>query len=363
VSTATHDTKRGEDARARLNVLSELPEEWRKETARWARLNAGNRTTVEGEPAPDRNDEYLFYQALLGAWPANSPEEARESLVERLQEYMTKAIREAKLHTSWVSPFEAYEQAVRHFVDRTLRGSRSDRFLSQFVPFQKRIARLGMVNSLAQLVLKLAAPGVPDFYQGNELWDFSLVDPDNRRPVDFAARRRRLEEMAPLVNAALAGTGVRAADNLGAEIAGEQGRAALGSMLEHWTDGRIKMYVTAVGLGLRRAFPALFLQGEYIPLEASGAKQNHVVAFGRRERGRTLIAVVPRLVAGLAGTSGEPRAAAAVWEDTRVLFPAGSTASYRNVFTGDRLASDAVGLLVAEALKTLPAALLWAEAQ
>jgi (1->4)-alpha-D-glucan 1-alpha-D-glucosylmutase len=123
------------------------------------------------------------------------------------------------------------------------------------------------------------------------------------------------------------------------------------------------MYVTAVGLGLRRAFPALFLQGEYIPLEAIGAKQNHVVAFGRREGGRTLIAVVPRLVAGLAGTSGEPRAAAAVWEDTRVLFPAGSTASYRNVFTGDRIASDAVGLLVAEALKTLPAALLWAEAQ
>ena len=358
LATATHDTKRGEDARARLNVLSELPEDWRKETARWARLNAGNRAMAEGAPAPDRNDEYLFYQALLGAWPAESPLEAPENLVERLQQYMTKAIREAKIHTSWVNPFDAYEQAVMHFVDRTLRGSGASRFLSLFVPFQQRVARLGMINSLAQLVLKLASPGVPDFYQGSELWDFNLVDPDNRRPVDFALRQRMIAESAPLTGAAIpaasgmAGSGgPRSADSL---------LEAVRDMLAHWTDGRIKMYLTSAGLGLRRTLPNLFLQGEYIALEISGAKQNHVVAFARRDSGGQVIAVVPRLVANLLGTSPGLPAGPGIWEDTRVLLPEGS-AAYRNLFTGEAITNDIGSLLVAQALHTLPVALLFAK--
>jgi (1->4)-alpha-D-glucan 1-alpha-D-glucosylmutase len=374
LATATHDTKRGEDARARLNVLSELPEDWRKEIARWARLNAGNRTTVEGQPAPDRNDEYLFYQALLGAWPADSPEEASEDLVQRLQQYMTKAIREAKTHTSWVNPFENYEQAVLHFVDRTLRGSGASRFLSLFVPFQRRIAPLGMVNSLAQLVLKLASPGVPDSYQGTELWDFHLVDPDNRRPVDFARRRQLLEQLQPLVDAALrcasrdpenaVASMPPAADSSGSPFSGpalqpEELRQRAGEMLAHWTDGRIKMYLTAVGLGLRRALPGLFLQGEYVSLDTSGPRQNHVVAFARRNGGRVLIAIVPRLLA--ASTERNPPPGAEFWQGTRLTVPAESRpASLRNVFTAESVALEADGgLMAAEALRTLPVALLF----
>jgi (1->4)-alpha-D-glucan 1-alpha-D-glucosylmutase len=294
LATATHDTKRGEDARARINVLSELPEEWRKEIGRWARLNAGNRTTVEGSSAPDRNDEYLFYQALLGAWPADSPAEASEELVQRLQRYMTKAIREAKIHTSWVNPFEQYEQAVLRFVDRSLRGSRSNRFLSLFVPFQRRIAPLGMLNSLGQLVLKLASPGVPDSYQGNEFWDFHLVDPDNRRPVAFENRQRVLEQIAPLVDSALAAAGVTRAAAAAMAMSPERLREAVAELQARWPDGRIKLYLTAVGLGLRRSHAGLFLQGEYAGLEATGTGQSHIVALLRQHASRTLIAVVPR---------------------------------------------------------------------
>jgi (1->4)-alpha-D-glucan 1-alpha-D-glucosylmutase len=372
LSTATHDTKRGEDARACLNVLSELPEEWRKEIARWARLNASNRTIVESKPAPDRNDEYLFYQALLGAWPAGSPQEASEDLVQRLQQYMTKAIREAKVHTSWVNPFEAYEQAVLRFVDRTLRGSPAARFLSAFVPFHKRIAPLGMINSLAQLVMKLASPGVPDFYQGNEFWDFNLVDPDNRRPVDFALRERRLEEMQPLVRTALAcaGRGIhascafsqpsRAADVSEPQLSPEELRERVRGMFDDWTDGRIKMYVTAAGLGLRRALPALFLQGEYVPLEASGARQNHVVAFVRRNDRHSVVAVVPRFNAVFAGAGQYPPVGAEPWLDTRLTFPPDfRPACFHNVLTAESVALESpCGLPVSEALQTLPVALL-----
>jgi (1->4)-alpha-D-glucan 1-alpha-D-glucosylmutase len=360
LTTATHDTKRGEDARARLNVLSELPEEWRREITRWARLNAGNRTTVEGRPAPDRNDEYLFYQALLGAWPVDSPEEASEELVQRLQQYMTKAIREAKIHTSWINPFEAYEQAVLRFVDRTLRGSRSGRFLGLFVPFQRRIAPIGMLNSLAQLVLKLASPGVPDLYQGNELWDFNLVDPDNRRPVDFAQRERLLEELQPLVDAALEGVGANPGLPAGAASklsTAELGRR-VGDLLARWTDGRIKIYLTAAGLRLRRAFPDLFLQGEYLSIEASGPQQNHVVAFARRRGDRAVIAVVPRLMGAFATAPASDE----FWADTQLVLPEGlRPVSLRNVFTAEAVAVENGGLSVAQALRTLPVALLCAD--
>jgi len=358
LTTATHDTKRGEDARARLNVLSELPEEWRKEIARWARLNAGNRTTVEGKPAPDRNDEYLFYQALLGAWPSGSPQETPEDLVQRLQRYMTKAIREAKVHTSWINPFEAYELAVFRFVDRTLRGSGSGRFLSLFVPFQQRIASLGMINSLAQLVLKLASPGVPDVYQGNEFWDFNLVDPDNRRPVDFAQRLHCLREIAPLVDAALAGVGVAKAEDGAAAVSPEHLRGAVHDMAAHWTDGRIKLYLTAAGLGLRRAFAGLFLHGEYVSIDPVGARQNHVVAFLRRDASRSLIAVAPRLVAGLLGDSRQPAVGARIWEDTRIVLPSAPSRPYRNVFTAEPVLVEDGAMLLAHVLDSLPVALL-----
>jgi len=202
IATSTHDTKLGEDVRARIDVLSEIPEEWDREVAKWMRLNKPARTIVDGEPAPDRNDEYRFYQALVGAWlPGDT---ASPEFVKRLQVYMTKAVKEAKLRSSWINPDEAYENAVARFVEHVLTGPAAARFLPAFVPFQERVARVGLVNSLSQVVLKIASPGVPDFYQGTELWDLSLVDPDNRRPVDRDALAHDPDEKQRLVRAVLA---------------------------------------------------------------------------------------------------------------------------------------------------------------
>ena len=193
IGTATHDTKRGEDVRARINVLSEMPEAWRQAVGRWTRINGSARTRVDGEHAPDRNDEYLLYQTLIGTWPAEPldapmPREASEHYVQRMRAYMRKAIKEAKAHTSWVNENQPYEQALDDFVDGTLRGAAAPAFLRRSCPFQRQVARLGAINSLSQLVLEMTSPGVVDLYQGNELWDLHLVDPDNRQPVDFEAR-------------------------------------------------------------------------------------------------------------------------------------------------------------------------------
>ncbi len=364
LATATHDTKRGEDARARLNVLSEIPEEWRKAVSRWARLNAVNRTSVEGEPAPDRNDEYLFYQALLGAWPAEPIEEAPEQLVERLQQYMIKAVREAKVHTSWISPFEAYEQAVLRFVERSLRGSGSARFLAAFRPLERRVSRLGMVNSLAQVVLKLTSPGVPDSYQGSELWDFNLVDPDNRRPVDFEQRRRMLEAIRPMVDETLAM--LEAETGATSPPANQPGRQALlEEVLAGWPDGRVKMLVTATGLRLRRVCPELFLRGEYIPLEVHGEKQQHVVAFARRGGQNTAVVIVPRLIATLPGPEGWLPMGGQVWGETQVgLADDFPDREYLNLFTGEALRTERVDggqrLVLADALRVFPVGLFCA---
>ncbi|MGE3820763.1 MAG: malto-oligosyltrehalose synthase, partial [Isosphaeraceae bacterium] len=189
LATATHDTKRGEDARCRIHALSEVPAKWGKRVRRWAEINEECRTTIDGVPAPDRNDEYLFYQALVGSWPAGRVEPtAPPDLIERLRDYMGKASREAKVHTSWIAPDEEYDKAVARFVERALGGPRAHEFLTRFLAFHRRIAYAGMLNSLAQVALKIASPGVPDFYQGTELWEYSLVDPDNRRPVDYERR-------------------------------------------------------------------------------------------------------------------------------------------------------------------------------
>ncbi len=202
LATATHDTKRGEDARARIDVLSEIPGLWEHQVRRWRTLTRRLRVDVDGRPAPAANDEYLLYQALVGAWPAEfhgeAPldAEALDGFRGRVVAYMTKAVREAKVRSSWVDPDEAYEAALATFVGRLLDGRRRNLFLDDFRAFHKRVAEAGAVNSLSQAVLKLTAPGVPDFYQGSELWDFSLVDPDNRRPVDFDLRRRLLDDLS-----------------------------------------------------------------------------------------------------------------------------------------------------------------------
>jgi (1->4)-alpha-D-glucan 1-alpha-D-glucosylmutase len=349
LATTTHDTKRGEDARARLNVLSEMPDEWGKHLAAWARLNAGQRTEVDGEPAPDRNDECFYYQTLLGAWPAETgdsvPATAPEAFVKRVREAMRKATKEAKVHTSWISSDEAYDAAMARFVDRTLTGPRAGRFLAAFLPFQRRIARLGMINSLAQVVLKVASPGVPDFYQGTELWDLSMVDPDNRGPIDYALRTRLLNELEPV----LAGQGAGRVE-------------AVTNLLRHWEDGRIKQFLTAAGMRLRARLPRVFLEGDYVPLQVAGARADHVVAFARLCDEDSVVAVVPRLAAGL--LSGETLLPIGpdVWQNTVVLLPENlATRRYTDAFTGEGITSEQngrAGIPVSKVLRSCPVALL-----
>jgi (1->4)-alpha-D-glucan 1-alpha-D-glucosylmutase len=348
LTTSTHDTKRGEDARARINVLSEIPAQWSSVISRWARANASARTLVRGEHAPDRSDESLYYQALLGAWPAGVTGAPDRDFVERMRGYMQKAVKEEKTHTSWIHPSVEYDDAVSRFVERSLTGKNSRLFLALFLPFQERVATLGMVNSLSQLILKIGSPGVPDFYQGTELWDLNLVDPDSRRPVDFAVRERMLEGMQALLE-----------DTSGPAT----NIQAVQEMLGHWQDGRIKLFCTAAGLRLRRRLAEAFVGGEYIPLMPKGSAAQHIVAFARSAGNKRVIVIVPRLVAGLCGSGAPLPTGPAVWNDTLVPLPKDwEGGGYRNIFTREVWRVPAVGehrsLRVADVFSVLPVALL-----
>jgi (1->4)-alpha-D-glucan 1-alpha-D-glucosylmutase len=351
LATSTHDTKRSEDVRARLNVLSELPREWQKGLTRWSALNRRHRVMSDEEEAvaPDRNEEYLIYQTLVGAWPLEpyTNEEFGE-FVERIQAYVQKAIHEAKVHTSWTNPNPAHDEAVREFVARVLDERNNRRFLADFRTFQRRISRYGLFNSLAQTLLKITCPGVPDIYQGTEIWDFSLVDPDNRRPVDYGRRRLLLAELRD-----------RLADN------GTTQAALARQLTEQVTDGRIKLYLTYQGLQCRREHPELFSTGEYLPAEAAGVRGDHVCGFVRRSGNVCAVVVAPRLIAGLLRDSEMPPLATQVWEDTQLLLPESvQYGHYRNVFTRQVLRpaerNGSMGLPLSEVLVDFPVALLLA---
>ncbi len=336
LATATHDTKLGEDTRARLNVLSEMPDAWAREVGRWMRLNRTHRTLVDGEPAPDRNDEYRFYQALIGIWPADLRIDSVArlktlpplgDLVDRMKAYMIKSVKEAKIHTSWLTTNEEYEGAVARFVDRVLSGPAGVRFLPAFAGFAQQIAQIGMVNSLAQVALKAGSPGVADFYQGTELWDFSLVDPDNRRPVDFDRRRQLLANVERVM--------ARPATDRAAAVA---------AMMDRWLDGEIKLLLTTVGLCLRRDNPELFLSGRYVPLTTDVSVHAGIVAFARILNDRAVLIVAPRLVAPLMTTEHPVPLGGDVWKTSRVLLPpelAGRT--FRHAITGTEVTSTTAG--------------------
>jgi (1->4)-alpha-D-glucan 1-alpha-D-glucosylmutase len=356
-ATSTHDTKRGEDARPRIAVLSEMPDVWAKAVGVWMRINGRNRAKLHGSWAPDRNDEYFFYQVVIGAWPAEDPrsplpDRAPPELTDRLVAYMDKAAREAKVHTSWIDENPEYSKAMGRFVRETLAGRTARQFLASFVPFQRRVARAGMLNSLAQLVLKLASPGVPDFYQGSELWDLSLVDPDNRRPVDFAAREQLLAEIRPLIDRLERGDAVE---------------SEVRELLAHWPDGRIKLLVTTCGLRFRRQHAALMVGGAYIPLEAEGKHGDHVLAFARHDTSGTLLAVVPRLVVPLIDEDRPLPVGHDAWGPSRILLPpAVRAARYRHIVTGEwceAVGTDDSSLPMKAVLRTCPVALLWAPAR
>jgi (1->4)-alpha-D-glucan 1-alpha-D-glucosylmutase len=343
LATSTHDTKRGEDVRARINVLSEMPQRWAAEVRHWREIARRWKRDVDGRAAPDRNDEYLLYQTLVGAWPARDDDESLEVFTERIRAYMQKATKEAKRHTSWVNPEPAYDEAVLQFVTKLL--APGSPFLEASRPFREAIARCGAVNSLAQTILKMAAPGVPDLYQGSELWDLSLVDPDNRRPVDFARRRELLADLARRAGAA------------------PDASALCRELLLAWPDARIKLYVVHRALTLRRARRQLFGPGAYLPLTAAGPRAQHVVAFARRDADHAAIAAVPRLTAHLSGLGARAPIGGDVWGGTSLsLGDASLAGTYRDRFTGLRLTTTAhagVPVLAAEDLfAILPVALL-----
>jgi len=350
-TTGTHDTKRGEDVRARLNVLSELPEAWEAAIHRWQSLNAAARSELDGALVPDANEEYLIYQTLLGTWPVEPPDASGlAEYVERIVRYLDKALREAKLHTSWLNPYEEYDQAVAGFI-RTILADPASEFVEDLNYLARSIADAGFVNGLAQTLVKICAPGVPDFYQGVEFWDFHLVDPDNRQPVDFKTRHTALRELQ-----------ARAAKDL---------PGLSRELLTAWPDRRLKLLVIWRALTARQSQPAAF-GGTYEPLSPAGERKGELCAFVRGEGAESALCIVPRLASEAWRAEGTKALAkggwklATWWQETTLPLPVGAPLRWRHAITGDlilaRPGEDGVQVLdVSEVFRTFPVALLLPE--
>jgi (1->4)-alpha-D-glucan 1-alpha-D-glucosylmutase len=327
LATSTHDTKRSEDVRARIVAISEIPELWRRSLQRWRVSNRRWKRTINDVEAPDANEEYLLYQSLLGTWPVRADGEpepvATPDYIERIQAYMAKALHEAKISTSWIQPNEEWDTAMGDFVAKILDPSPRNKFLPAFIPIAKEVARLGAVNSLAQTLLKLTSPGVPDIYQGNEIWDFSLVDPDNRRPVDYKRRRDMLESLA---------------------TANPQ------DLVRNWPDGRIKMFLTQRVSQFRRKHIEIFQRGEYLPLTSNGTFAECCICFGRQLEDQWIVVIAPRISSRV----GFPPIAE-TWTDTTVEFPETlSLERAHDLFTCCPIPMQDRRMKLADALSTLP---------
>jgi (1->4)-alpha-D-glucan 1-alpha-D-glucosylmutase len=331
LATSTHDTKRSEDVRARMVAISENAEGWRRSLAKWRTANRRWKKTLDEMEAPDANEEYLLYQTLLGTWPisGNGTAEPKVSAeyIQRIQNYMTKALNEAKLNTSWIQPNEEWLAATRDFVAKILDSTPRNKFLPLFLPVAEQIARFGAINSLSQVLLKLTSPGVPDLYQGNEIWDFSLVDPDNRRPVDYKLRAEMLSCLS-----------TRSAEEL----------------LRDWPDGRIKMFLTQRALHFRSEHVDLFQKGDYLPLRTNGAFADCVIAFARKLDRQSAVVIVPRLSSQI----GFPPIGDK-WKDTRIELPEGFPMErWRQIFTGHELSIKDRQIRLADAMSILPFAMI-----
>ena len=345
LSTSTHDTKRSEDVRARLNVLSEMPRQWSAEVLRFRRVNRLKKQQLtDGRTPPDANEEYLLYQILMGAWPLEGIDNLaqREDFIKRVQSYMTKAIHEAKVNLSWVNQNPEYTQSLEQFVEAILMiGSprRPNQFLSYVNEILEQLQFFGAMNSLSQTLIKLTAPGVPDIYQGQELFDFSLVDPDNRRPIDFEKRATMLRDL-------------RAAEQKNGPV------SVCRELLAEWRDGRVKMWAIAQTLALRNAERELFMEGTYVPLSTGGGNEKHVIAYARGFGGKHAIAVAPRLSYTLMkGIIAPPLGRA--WDRSFVEMPPEIRGRLRNVFTNEELlVTNERRLLCSEIFGLFPIALL-----
>jgi (1->4)-alpha-D-glucan 1-alpha-D-glucosylmutase len=348
---ATHDTKRGADLRARLNVLSEIPAEWARQLRHWSSLNRRKRHLLDGITAPTPNDEYMIYQTMIGAWPPSlvGTEQAEESVLagfrSRLSETVLKSLREAKQQTSWYNPQEDYEAAVMNFVERILKARPANPFLRSFLPFQARVARLAVLDSLCQSAVALTMPGVPDIYQGCELWDFNMVDPDNRRPVDFGMRR----DLLALVRN-------------GSRQSAPQRAGLLREWLEDWRDGRIKLALISALLAFRQEEAALFREGSYEPLQFDGPAAAHLFGFMRRLEDKACLVVTGRLFARLAGNRPEIYPGGGLWTGCELSLSQ-PLARFEDVLTGRSLNGSVGRLSVEQILADLPVAVLQAEAR
>ncbi|MBI4906116.1 MAG: malto-oligosyltrehalose synthase [Acidobacteria bacterium] len=339
-ATSTHDTKRSEDVRARLHVLSEMPLEWEKHLLRWRRWNRPHKKVLSGQPTPTPGEEVLLYQTLAGVWPLDESNEAE--FLDRIRTFLVKAMREAKTYSGWIRPDESHESAVLDFSAAILDRRRDSPFLRDFLRFQEKLAWHGALNSLTQTLIKITAPGIPDFYQGSELWDLSLVDPDNRRPVDFQRRIALLECLR-----------VRQR---------EAPHHFLKELLTNWKDGRIKLHVTEQALGLRRAKAGAYLEGAYTALETKGPKGGNVCAFARSKNGTWCLTVAPLWTSRIAPFPKLPVGRNA-WRDTRLVLPDGAPTQWRNVFTGEsvtaaRIEKGELAIPMHEVLHRFPVALL-----
>jgi (1->4)-alpha-D-glucan 1-alpha-D-glucosylmutase len=329
LATSTHDSKRSEDVRARMLAISEIPPLWGRSLQKWRTTNRRFKKQIDDAEAPDAGEEYLLYQTLLGTWPVDldgAPVPlVGPKFIARIQRYMAKALKEAKLNTSWIQPNENWDDAMQEFVARILEAGPRNKFLPAFLPVVAEIARLGAINSLAQTVIKLTAPGVPDIYQGTEIWDDSLVDPDNRRPIDYARRREMLTQI----------------ENVPAN-----------ELMQCWPDGRIKMRLTQRLLHLRRENPELFREGIYEPINFGGAFADCAIGFVRRHRNRAIIVIVPRLSSRVGFPPIGDR-----WQDTHVVRPAGMS-NLRDVFSDRKVRVENSQLRLAVAMSQLPFAVL-----
>ena len=347
LGTSTHDTKRSEDVRARISVLSEMTQVWRKSIERWTRMNRIRKREVEGQPAPSLNDEYLLYQTLVGSWPLEELDEAALAAYrERIEGYMIKAAREAKLRTSWANVNADYEEALVQFIRAALEAREGNFFLAEFTALQRRISRFGLLNALSQTLCKLTAPGVPDIYQGNEIWDFSLVDPDNRRPVDYSKRRAMLAALQAM--------------DMDTCIE----RGLMQSLVTSLHDGRCKLFLTSKTLRFRRDHAALFRDGEYLPLRVTGEHASNVCAFARQLEGKLAVTIAPRLYLRLLGNRDEPPLGESVWSDTAVELPKayGDATLLNGVLDGESITATRAGgrtiVRLADALAHFPVGLL-----
>ncbi|MBW4650510.1 MAG: malto-oligosyltrehalose synthase [Kastovskya adunca ATA6-11-RM4] len=335
-ATSTHDTKRGEDARARINILSEIPDEWETQVRTWSELNRQFKKLTKNRAIPSSNDEYFLYQTLIGAFPFDERE--YPEFITRVKDYMIKAVREAKVYTAWLRPDNEYEEGFISFVESILQPSEQNQFLEKFRPFQKVVADYGIYNSLSQILLKNMAVGVPDLYQGTELWDLSMVDPDNRRPVDYEQRVAFLQDIK--------------------EKAQQDILKLVNELLSTKEDGKIKLFLTYKVLQARNENMELFLKGDYLPLKVVGKFQDCIVAFARQVGDKVAITVAPRLLTSLVNPGERPLGD--VWEDTAIQLPAGMPSVWKDAIAAQTLQGNEA-IPVSEVLKNFPVALLFGQ--